>query len=131
MMLVAGARRLRACERLGWKTIPARRWSDLSWDELRDIELAENEQRLDLTTDEQSPQLVDAAGEAIQEASAENQQKPRGRLQRFECQGSRCALPDLTGFHAVATDTCEEGIRQVRPRLCPSVRPGAVDLRYG
>ena len=45
--LVAGCRRYSAALRLGWKKIPARRLK-LSDDELRELELAENEERSDL-----------------------------------------------------------------------------------
>lgn len=59
--LIAGERRLRACERLGWEEIDARRWSVLSADERREIELAENLDRKDLTPFERSRTLVSLA----------------------------------------------------------------------
>ena len=45
--LIAGARRLRACDLLGWKSIPARRVGSLSPEERVDIERDENEHRDD------------------------------------------------------------------------------------
>src|SRR5262245_9739988 len=47
--LIVGGRRLRACQELGWETIDARRWAGLSPAEKREIELAENLNRENLT----------------------------------------------------------------------------------
>lgn len=52
--LVAGQRRLEACKRLGWKSIPARHVETLSDADLRSIELDENRHRLALSDFESS-----------------------------------------------------------------------------
>lgn len=66
-MLVAGERRLRAAERIGWTTIEARYRRDLSPGEARALELEENLGRKDLTAHERSRVLVDlvAATQAV------------------------------------------------------------------
>lgn len=64
--LIAGERRLRACQSLGWTTIDVRRWPDLTDAERREIELAENLDRKDLTAAERSRQMV-----ALAETAAE------------------------------------------------------------
>lgn len=81
--LVAGERRLRAAEALGWSRIRARvgRFTD---EQLRDIELDENVVRLDLSDFEASKarlrQIEAAEGEAEAERiSAQDGQKRRGR----------------------------------------------------
>ena len=48
-------------QHLGWKSIPAVRWSSLSWDEIRELELIENLDRLDLTTYDQSREMLEHA----------------------------------------------------------------------
>lgn len=71
--LVAGGRRLAACEQLGWDTIPVTKLSELSEKQRREIELEENLQRKDLTAYEQArtiTQLQKAAREAIEEEAA-------------------------------------------------------------
>lgn len=56
--LVAGGRRLAACEQLGWERIPVTRLADLTEKQLREIELEENLQRKDLTAYERSVTVV-------------------------------------------------------------------------
>lgn len=46
--LVAGQRRLEACRLLGWIETPARRFDDLTEDELREMEFDENVERVNL-----------------------------------------------------------------------------------
>lgn len=84
--LVAGERRLKAVQMLKWQSIPAQLLDELSEDELRDIELEENENRKGLTEQERnrdfksSKKLVErgnAAAQIIQSAPA--QKDPRGR----------------------------------------------------
>lgn len=62
----AGERRLRACQHLGHTTIDVRRWPDLTEEERREIELAENLDRKDLMPAERSRQMV-----ALAEVAAE------------------------------------------------------------
>jgi hypothetical protein len=64
--LIVGGRRLQACAKLGWSDIDARRWRVLEEAERREIELAENLDRKDLTAAERSRQIV-----ALAETAAE------------------------------------------------------------
>ena len=65
--LVSGARRLEACRRLRWTTIPARRVDGLTDEELRALELHENAERLALQDYEASAQRL---AELRQQAAA-------------------------------------------------------------
>lgn len=67
--LVAGERRLRACERLGWDDIPVKQVGALTDAERREIELEENLRRKDLTPNERSRTMVRLA-ETAREISA-------------------------------------------------------------
>jgi hypothetical protein len=58
--LVAGARRLEACRRLDWRTIPARRVDGLTDDQVRALELHENVERLPLLDAEASAERLAA-----------------------------------------------------------------------
>lgn len=59
--LIAGCRRLLACERIGLREIEAKVLEDISEKELRILELEENIRRKDLTKLEQSKNLVELA----------------------------------------------------------------------
>lgn len=59
--LIAGCRRLLACERIGLKEIEAKVLADISEKELRVLELEENIRRKDLTDLEKSKNLVELA----------------------------------------------------------------------
>lgn len=59
--LIAGGRRLLACERIGMKEIEAKVLKDISERELRVLELEENIRRKDLTELEKSKNLVELA----------------------------------------------------------------------
>nr|WP_288830096.1 ParB N-terminal domain-containing protein [uncultured Clostridium sp.] len=59
--LIAGCRRLLACERIGLKEIEAKVLEDISEKELRVLELEENIRRKDLTALERSKNLVELA----------------------------------------------------------------------
>lgn len=59
--LIAGCRRLLACERIGLKEIEAKVLADISEKELRVLELEENIRRKDLTELEKSKNLVELA----------------------------------------------------------------------
>jgi hypothetical protein len=81
--LVCGGRRVEAVKLLGWKTIPAQLRQDLTTEELRDIELEENENRKALNDRERartfksSQKLIDNAKKAA-EVSGHDVQKPHG-----------------------------------------------------
>lgn len=70
--LVAGGRRLLACERLKWTEIEAKMLGELSERELRILELEENIRRKDLTALERSKNLVKLA--AIKEQELKEQE---------------------------------------------------------
>ncbi|MGC6177499.1 ParB N-terminal domain-containing protein [Lacrimispora sp. 38-1] len=65
--LIAGCRRLLACERIGMKEIEAKMLGEISERELRVLELEENIRRKDLTELEKSKNLVELAGLKEQE----------------------------------------------------------------
>jgi ParB family chromosome partitioning protein len=75
--LVAGQRRLEACKQLGWTTIPARRVDGLSDEELREVELEENTERLALLDYEASKARLAEIRQAEAEARAEAEEKLR------------------------------------------------------
>lgn len=82
--LIAGCRRLLACERIGKKEIEAKVLEDISEKELRILELEENIQRKDLTELEKSKNLVELAeikGQELKEKEyfAESAKKSRGQ----------------------------------------------------
>lgn len=69
MNLVAGERRLTACQFLGWDDIDVRQIGDLTTEELRLLELEENIRRKDLTEYEKNKAMVkyvDAVGEELE-----------------------------------------------------------------
>jgi ParB family chromosome partitioning protein len=70
--LVAGQRRLEACRALGWTKIPARDAGKLSEDDLRAIELEENEARIPLTPGERTRQRL----AEIEKAAKREREKP-------------------------------------------------------
>jgi ParB-like chromosome segregation protein Spo0J len=80
--LLAGERRLIACQKLGWKEIPARLYSDLTDEEKAEIELEENLRRKDLTPYEASKNIValaeTAAGILKNEFSPTVGKNPKG-----------------------------------------------------
>lgn len=77
--LIAGERRLRACQHLGQTTIDVRRWPDLSIEERREIELAENLDRKDLTPAERSRQMVALAEVAAEVLLSDSKTQSNGR----------------------------------------------------
>lgn len=91
LSLVAGERRLRACEFLGRKHIEAKQLGELSESELRELELEENTRRKGLTREEKTRQMIryaEAAAAVIEEEKkidsnddflSESDKKPNGR----------------------------------------------------
>lgn len=82
--LIAGERRLRACQQLGWFDVPVRLYRDLSEAERREIELEENVRRKDFTPYELSKnlvRLVETAAEVLRKDSLlnANNESPRKR----------------------------------------------------
>lgn len=82
-LLVVGRRRLAACERIGWKSIPARRFASLSEEELRALELGENVHRLDLSSFDEARVVVaqgkdGAAEEKLLTQDVSKRGRPKG-----------------------------------------------------
>lgn len=89
--LVAGGRRLEACRRLGWSSVPVRNVGDLSESELREVELEENLRRKDLTQYEQSKvmvALVATTREIVQEETTGEPAETRANVTQVN-RGSR------------------------------------------
>lgn len=76
-ILIVGERRLRAHQHLKLTTIEVRRWHALTEEERREIELAENLNRKDLTPAERSRQMV-ALAETAAEVLATDAKSPNG-----------------------------------------------------
>ena len=77
--LVAGERRLLACQSLGWESIEVRQLGDLSTQELRLLELEENIRRKDLTEYEKNKTIgeyVTAVKEELEAAAADKELRP-------------------------------------------------------
>jgi ParB-like chromosome segregation protein Spo0J len=111
-VLVSGGRRLEACRRLMWKTIPARQVERLSDDELRAVELEENTAREALLDFEMSSARLATIRQAeadlkakAAKAEKEFRSKPkrnstRGRKNegRPPTPGSKRAVAEATGI---------------------------------
>lgn len=98
--LIAGERRLRAHHLLGLSDIDARRWPDLTEEERREIELAENLNRKDLTPEERNRNLT-ALAEAVEEVLTEpvktrnGGRPPKGRVPE-QAVADRIGIPRTT-----------------------------------
>lgn len=108
--LVAGGRRLKAVEQLGWISVPVTRLGDLTETQLREVELEENLRRKDLTEIERSRDLV-ALVETVVETRGTNPQVSRN--------GSRGPAPDPTSTRQVAAEigVDEKTIRNAREHV--------------
>lgn len=98
--LIAGERRLRACESLGWADIDVRRWPGLTADERREIELAENLNRKDLTPAERSRQMValaDVAADLLPDSGSKSNGRGRPHKSNSEAKvAERIGVPRQT-----------------------------------
>lgn len=110
--LIAGHRRLLACQLLGWTMIPTRSLGELTESEMREIELEENLKRKDLTSYEVSKTLTalaETVAEVLREEGefsanlAENSPKTPGRPMKVDAQdrvAERINIPQRTLSHA-------------------------------
>ncbi len=99
--LVAGERRLRACELLGRQWIEARQVGDLSDSELREFELEENLRRKDLSELEIAKEMVRKAAVVAPFISTKLVEKDsRGRKPKYE-------VPKADVAEAIGTSTTE------------------------
>lgn len=80
--LVTGARRLEACTRLGWTTIPARHIEELPDAEMRALELEENTERVALLDYETSTERLKELGAVAAAARAEELRAPSSHKSR-------------------------------------------------
>lgn len=116
--LIAGERRLRAVRMLKWKTIPASLLEHLTDEELRDIELEENQNRKSLTEQEErktfasSKKLVENAKRA-KEVLAQSGQKPSQKGTK----GGRPALPDSSQAVADALGTSRQAVERAEQHV--------------
>jgi ParB-like chromosome segregation protein Spo0J len=113
--LVAGARRLEACRQLGWEKIPARRVERMSDDDLRSIELDENEQRLALADYESSRQRLAEIRQAEAEARAEAESVPArdtssGKRKSRKKPGSKRDIEKRTGVSKAGQQRLESHV---------------------
>lgn len=97
--LIAGERRLLACQSLGWTKIPCRMYAELTEAERLEIELDENLKRKDLTPYEASKRILQDA-EKIEEIISTNvvEKDSRGRK-------SERAVPKKDVAQAIGTST--------------------------
>jgi ParB family chromosome partitioning protein len=130
--LVAGERRLRACNALGWVEIPARMYAELTPEEMREIELEENLQRKDLTPFEASKRIVKQAENAAPFISAAIAEKKggetRGRKSTYEAPKDDVAK--AIGISGASLRNAEQHVEAVTKYPELSVVPtqkGAID----
>lgn len=95
--LIAGCRRLMACERIGQTEIEVKMLEDISEKELRELELEENIQRKDLTSLERSKNLVELA-------ELKEQELKRNEYFSDSEKKSRGQPPKVDGLRQVAAD---------------------------
>lgn len=100
--LIAGCRRLLACERIGLKEIEAKMLGEISERELRVLELEENIRRKDLTELEKSKNLVELA-ELKEKELIEKELKAKEYFSESE-KKSRGQPPKINGLKQVADD---------------------------
>jgi ParB family chromosome partitioning protein len=113
--LIAGERRLRAAQMLQWKTIPASLLEHLTEEELREIELEENENRKSLTEQERartfagSKRLVENAKKA-KEILSHNETVLTGKR-------GQPAKPDSVRAVAASLGTDKENVRRAEQHV--------------
>lgn len=95
--LIAGCRRLLACERIGKKEIEAKVLENISEKQLRVLELEENIRRKDLTELEKSKNLVELA--EIKEQELEEQ-----RVRKNWAESAHLNNPNKVGDRKIATE---------------------------
>lgn len=110
--LIAGERRLRACESLGWEWVPARQWDELSEAELREIELEENQRRKDLTSFEQSKTMVERISVAreIAETCSDSEQVSKPARGPSQTPGSIRDVAERTGIPQTTIHKAEQHV---------------------
>lgn len=117
--LIAGERRLRAYQQLGWQEIDTRSLGELTEAERREIELEENLRRKDLTEYERSKTLkarVEVARE-IAETCAESAQVSRPARGPARTPGSVRDLEERTGIPQSTLRKAEQHVQTVEEFL--------------
>jgi ParB-like chromosome segregation protein Spo0J len=121
--LVAGARRLEACKRLGWKQIPARRIDRMSDEALRAIEVHENQEREALNTfDTSKARLAEIRqAEADLKTKADRDQEllrePRKNSRRGRKGEGRPKKQDSKGAVAEALGTTRRSVERTEQHV--------------
>lgn len=117
--LISGQRRLEACKKLGWKTIPVRRIETMAEEEMREIELEENTERLALADFEISKARLAQIRQAEAELKAraeedsrldhkhESGKRPRGGQRKA---GSKRDIAAQTGISPAAQVQIEKHV---------------------
>lgn len=114
--LIAGCRRLLACERIGMKEIEAKVLEDISEKELRILELEENIRRKDLTELEKSKNLVELA--EIKEQELREKLKVMADSAKTNLGGrppaSGVALKDIADDIGISRETLRDAKQHVK-----------------
>lgn len=143
--LVAGERRLKACQLLGWEEIDTRSLGELSESERQEIELEENVRRKDLTAYERSKTIVALAGIAARQAAdvrnwpvvhsqeeeerlrADSARNPSGRGRPKE-PGSYRDLEERTGIPEATIRAAEQHVAAVAAHPDLADKPQSVAI---
>ena len=130
--LIAGERRLRACQHLGHTTILARRWPDLTDVERREIELAENLDRKDLTPAERSRQMVALAetAAAVDQSQFRSPAKRNPEGGRPEEPGSIRRIAERLGLSPATIHNATRHVAAIDnyPELAPLTQTDALKI---
>lgn len=109
LTLIAGERRLRAMQSLGFEEVPIRRWQSLGAEDRRLIELEENIRRKDLTELERSRKKLEAAEVAGQVLSGQLARKAQqGRPSKYGV-----SRDEVAGFIGETEDTLRKAEKHV------------------
>lgn len=107
--LVAGGRRLVACQMLGWSMVPVTYLGDLTEAERREIELEENLRRKDLTAYEENKALVVKVERTAEAISTKLEEKaPQGR--KADYSAPKADIAQATGSSVGAIVRAEQHV---------------------
>ena len=120
--LVAGERRLKAVQALGWDEVPTRSLGSLTDAERREIELEENLRRKDLTAYERSKGLVKQAEQiAPRLSSAAEDKRPQARGHERHLAAPKNDVAQALGIGVASLIRAEQHVAVVEqyPELAP------------
>ncbi len=130
-VLIAGERRLRAHQHLNLTTIDARRWLGLDENQRREIELAENLDRKDLTPAERSRQMAELAEVAAESDRSEFRGKtPRNLTGRPQEPGSLRRIAERLNVDEKTIRNAKEHVAAIDayPELTPLPQSDALKI---